>query len=150
MLGDDCEHRHERQINGQASVEFPQKLFPRRQSSKAGERRDHHIFQVLHAHLPQERRVFVQPMRRQEIKFHKNKKEDDANLNEVENGFHIDPRGILALVQNKAMAMSTSSKPNRNRTPEVRGGSLCSTTSWYIQPRFAMPHIEMPIPVSSQ
>jgi len=35
----------------------------------------------------------------------------------------------LSWSRNKAVAINTLSKPNKNRTTEALGGSLCSTTS---------------------
>ena len=43
--------------------------------------------------------MVIQFVRRQVVKFHINKKEDDSDLDEVERGFRVDPRGVLVLVQ---------------------------------------------------
>src|SRR5205823_4507096 len=43
--------------------------------------------------------VFVEPLRRQEVELYENEEEHDADLNEVEKRFHVDPRRILVLVQ---------------------------------------------------
>ena len=120
ILRDAREYHDEQNVKGQTAVEFAKMGFPGAQGPEARERGDHDIFQVLHAHFAEECSVLVQPVRWQKVEFDENEKENNADLNEVENHFHVDFRGILVLVQEQGHGDEHIFKPKE----ESHDGSL--------------------------